>query len=157
MRATFLRVSRQQEKVMTHGSLKKHSELALKAPPDTPIPAGVWLPPSIRGEKVRVSQDIAVTRNPPSVTENVIRIEADSDPIGLLIAIANGQPIASFSVNEAGEVLTAYETLPLKERLKVIFHLADKVLPRMQVTKKSGGKEKDDAWEATLDNASNRS
>ena len=142
---------------MSHASLKKHSELALKAPPDTPIPAGVWLPPSIRGVDVRVSQDIAITRAPPSVKENVIRIEAESDPIGLLIAIANGQPIANFAVNDEGEVITAYETLPLKERLKVIFHLADKVLPRMQVTKKAGATPKDDAWEATLDNAGGRS
>jgi hypothetical protein len=152
------RVFWQQEMTMSHNSLKKHSELALKAPPDTPIPAGVWLPPQIRGVPVRVSQDIAITRNPPSVSENVVRINAESDPIGLLIAIANGQPIASFSVNEEGEVLTAYETLPLKERLKVIFHLADKVLPRMQVTKKmGGGEQKDDEWAATLDNAGSRS
>ena len=141
---------------MSHESLKKHSELALKAPPDTPIPSGVWLPPSIRGVAVRVSQDVAITRNPPNVKENVIRIEAESDPIGLLIAIANGQPIANFAVNDDGEVITAYETLPLKERLKVIFHLADKVLPRMQVTKKMGGEKKDDAWQATLDNAGGR-
>jgi hypothetical protein len=106
---------------------------------------------------VRVSQDIAITREAPSVKENVIRIASESDPIGLLIAIANGQPISTFAVNEDGEVVTAYETLPLKERLKVIFHLADKVLPRMQVTKKSGTTPKDDAWEATLDNAGGRS
>ncbi len=141
---------------MSHQSLKANSELALKAPPDTPIPSGVWLPPSIRGQDVRVSQDVLVTRDAPSVAENVVRINSESDPIGLLIAIANGQPISTFAVNADGEVETAYETLPLKDRLKVIFHLADKVLPRMQVTKKMGGEEKDDAWEATLSNAAER-
>ncbi len=141
---------------MSHESLKANSELALKAPPDTPIPSGVWLPPSIRGQDVRVSHEIAVTREAPSVSENVIRINSEADPIGLLIAIANGQPISTFAVNDEGEVITAYETLPLKERLKVIFHLADKVLPRMQVTKKTGGAPKDDEWQATLDNAGGR-
>ncbi len=141
---------------MSHGTLKKNSELALNAPEGAAIPSGVWLPPTIRDEPVRVSHDVAITRDPPSVQENVIRINGESDPIGLLIAIANGQPISTFAVNEAGEVEIAYETLPLKERLKVIFHLADKVLPRMQVTKKTGADPKDDEWQATLDTASNR-
>lgn len=141
---------------MSHNTLKANSELALNAPPDTPVPSGVWLPPTIRDHKTRVSHDVAVTREPPTVSENVVRINGESDPIGLLIAIANGQPISTFAVNEAGEVEIAYETLPLKERLKVIFHLADKVLPRMQVTKKTSGDTKDDTWEATMDTAANR-
>lgn len=141
---------------MSTSQLKKNSELALNAPEGAPVPSGVWLPPTIREHKVRVSHDIAVTRDPPSVKENIIRINGESDPIGLLIAIANGQPISTFAVNEDGEIEIAYETLPLKERLKVIFHLADKVLPRMQVTKKSGDKKSDDTWEATMDTASNR-
>ena len=141
---------------MTRETLKRNSELARKAPPDTPVPSNVWLPPSIRGHELRVSHDVAVTREAPTVQENMVRISTESDPIGLLIAIANGQPISTFSINEAGEVETAYETLPLKDRLKVIFHLADKVLPRMQVTKKIGAPEGDDEWEATLTNAAER-
>ena len=144
------------KRIMSHETLKANSELALNAPEGAHVPSGVWLPPTIRDHKVRVAHDVAVTRAPPSVQENVIRINGESDPIGLLIAIANGQPISTFAVNEAGEVEIAYETLPLKERLKVIFHLADKVLPRMQVTKKSGDKGKDDSWEATMDTASRR-
>lgn len=141
---------------MSHKTLKANSELALNAPEGAPVPSGVWLPPAVRGTDLRVSHEIAVTRDPPTIKENTIRINGEADPIGLLIAIANGQPISTFSVNEDGKVEIAYETLPLKERLKVIFHLADKVLPRMQVTKKVGGKGKDDTWEATLDTASNR-
>lgn len=141
---------------MSHETLKANSELALNAPEGAAVPSGVWLPPTIRDKPVRVSHDIAITREPPSIIENTIRINGEADPIGLLIAIANGQPISTFAVNEDGEVEIAYETLPLKERLKVIFHLADKVLPRMQVTKKSGDKKGDDAWAATLDTASRR-
>ena len=142
---------------MSHQTLKANSELAINAPEGAPVPSGVWLPPLVRDQKLRVQHDVAVTREPPSVVENVIRINGEADPIGLLIAIANGQPISTFAINEEGEVAIAYETLPLKERLKVIFHLADKVLPRMQVTKKVGKEAKDDTWEATLDNAGNRS
>lgn len=141
---------------MTRETLKRNSELALKAPPDTPVPSNVWLPPSIRGHELRVSQDVAVTREAPSVQENMVRISNESDPIGLLIAIANGQPISTFAINEEGEVITSYETLPLKDRLKVIFHLADKVLPRMQVTKKIVSEGGDTEWQATLDNAAER-
>lgn len=138
---------------MSLSQLQKNSELAIKAPEGAPVPSGVWLPPALRDKKVRVAHDVVVTKAPPSVNENVIRINGESDPIGLLIAIANGQPISTFAVQEDGSVLLEYETLPLKERLKVIFHLADKVLPRMQVTKKLGGEGKDDEWEATLSNA----
>lgn len=141
---------------MAHSTLKSNSELALKAPEGTPVPSGVWLPPALRSKPLRIAQQVAVTRAPPTVQENVIRINGEADPIGLLIAIANGQPVATFAITEDGEVETAYETLPLKERLKVIFHLADKVLPRMQVTKKLGTEGKDDEWEATLTNASRR-
>lgn len=141
---------------MTRETLKRNSELALKAPPDTPVPSNVWLPPSIRDKDVRISQDVAVTRDAPSVQENMVRISTEADPIGLLIAIANGQPISTFAINADGEVETAFETLPLKDRLKVIFHLADKVLPRMQVTKKSGPEEGDAEWETTLTNAAER-
>ena len=138
---------------MSHSQLRKNSELALSAPEGVPVPQGVWLPPALRDKKLRVAHDVAVTKAPPSVKENVIRINGEADPIGLLIAIANGQPISTFAVAEDGTVLLSYETLPLKERLKVIFHLADKVLPRMQVTKKLGDQAKDDEWEATLSNA----
>ncbi len=141
---------------MSHSQLKRNSELALKAPEGAHVPSGVWLPPKIRDHDVRVSHDIAITREAPSVQENVVRISNESDPIGLLIAIANGQPISTFSVDEDGKVIAAYETLPLKDRLKVIFHLADKVLPRMQVTKKLGEAKGDDQWEATLTNAAER-
>ncbi len=141
---------------MSHELLKKNSELALNAPEGAAVPSGVWLPPTVRDKPLRVSQDVAITRDPPSISENTIRINNEADPIGLLIAIANGQPISTFAVSEDGKVEIAYETLPLKERLKVIFHLADKVLPRMQVTKKIGGEKEDDQWEATLTNAAER-
>lgn len=141
---------------MSHSQLRKNSELALNAPEGAPVPQGVWLPPTLRDQPLRVSQEVAITKKPPTVVENVVRINGEADPIGLLIAIANGQPISTFTIAEDGEVIMAFETLPLKERLKVIFHLADKVLPRMQVTKKLGGEGKDDEWEATMDNAGSR-
>ena len=145
-----------QQVEMSRSQLQANSELALNAPEGAPVPSGVWLPPILRDKPLRVSQDVAVTRAPPSIKENVVRINGEADPIGLLIAIANGQPISTFTVTEDGEILMSHETLPLKDRLKVIFHLADKVLPRMQVTKKMGATPKDDSWEATFTTAGSR-
>lgn len=138
--------------------LARNTELALKTPEGAPVPSEVWLPPALRGRDVRVAHDIAVTRDPPSIKENVARINSETDPIGLLTAIANGQPIATFEIDEAGKVIVRYESLELKDRLKVIFHLADKVLPRMSMSfQKKERKGDEHSWDATLENAANRS
>lgn len=142
---------------MSKSTLKQNTELALKAPEGAPVPQAVWLPPSVRGNPPRVVQNIAINKDAPSVHDNIIRITENSDPIGMLMAIANGQPVATFSINEDGEVVAAYETLTLKERLGVIRFLADKVLPKMSMVITSPQKPGDkDAWAATVENAAGR-
>jgi hypothetical protein len=139
-------------------TLKRNTELALKAPDEgVIIPQHVFLPPAIRGQDIRVVQDVAVSSAPPSIKDNVIRITEQCDPIGLLMAVAMGQPVACFGVDEDGKVTVNYETLPLKERMQTIRFLADKVLPRMSITKQAPPSEDNAAWEATLDNAASRS
>jgi hypothetical protein len=139
-------------------SLKQYTEQAIEAPDGQVIPTNVWLPPKIRDRTTRVSHDIAVTRAPPDVNENMARIQAETDPIGLLIAIANGQPVGTFVIDENGQVTVEYETLPLAQRLTVIRYLSDKILPRMSVTKKMPAKEGDGgSWEAVVSNAGERS
>jgi hypothetical protein len=142
----------------TKSVLTRNTELALKAPSGAPVPSEVWLPPAIRGRDVRVAHDVAVTREPPSIKENVARINSETDPIGLLTAIANGQPIATFEISEDGEVIVRYETLELKDRLKVIFHLADKILPRMTMSVQKHKKSSEDphSWDAALERAANQ-
>ena len=135
-------------------SLKAYSEQAISAPDGQPIPTNVWLPPKIRDNNVRVAHDVVLTREPPNVTENMARIQAETDPVGLLIAIANGQPVGTFVVDESGNVSVEYETLPLAARISVIRYLSDKILPRMSVSKKVPAKEGDaGSWEAVVSNA----
>lgn len=143
---------------LSKATLKRNSELAISAPEGTPVPQDVWLPPTVRGKSTRVMHDIAVTRSPPTVSENMIRINEEADPIGLLIAISNGQPISTFQIDDKGETILHWETLPLKDRLKVIYHLADKILPRMsrQPQKTAPAKGDPDSWNATLENAAER-
>jgi hypothetical protein len=139
-------------------SLKAYTEQAIRAPDGQPIPTNVWLPPKIRGHLARVSHDVVITREPPNVAENMARIQAETDPVGLLIAIANGQPVGTFVVSENGDVSVEYETLTLAQRLSVIRYLSDKILPRMSVSKKMPAKEGDGgSWEAVVTNAGGRS
>ncbi len=143
---------------MTGKSLKAYSEQAISAPDGQPIPTNVWLPPKIRDQNTRVSHDVVITREPPDVTENMARIQAETDPVGLLIAIANGQPVGTFVVDEEGNVSVEYETLSLAQRIHVIRYLSDKILPRMSVSKKISGQEGDGGtWEAVVTNAGARS
>lgn len=122
--------------------LEQHTAVALKkVQEDAPVPSHVFLPPAMR--KVGV-----FNATPPDVKQQVARVEAEADPVGLLIAIAIGQPVPRFDVNEEGEIKATYETLPLSSRyrLKVIEYLADKVLSRTP-TKQSSG---DESWAAAI-------
>jgi hypothetical protein len=88
----------------------------------------------------------------------VARINDETDPVGLLIAIANGQPVPTVTVDAEGNSSVVYETLPLKDRVQVIKFLSDKVLPRMSVFKKMNTEEGPDgsAWGALLSNAAEK-
>ncbi len=138
-------------------TLKGNTELALRAPEGVIVPAHVFLPPAIRGKEIRVIQDVAVSTAAPTIKDNIIRISQQADPIGLLMAVAMGQPVATFIVDEDGNLKVEYETLPLKERMQTIRFLADKVIPRMSIVAKTPDESPDKAaWEATLDNAAER-
>ena len=69
--------------------------------------------------------------------------------MGLLIAIAIGQPVPQFHVNGDGEIGVEYETLSLhnRYRLKVIEYLADQVL-KNQDSPKQGSE--DQSWAAAI-------
>lgn len=141
-------------------TLKKNTELAITAPEGAVVPKHVWLPPALRDKQIRVIQDVAVTTAPPSISDNVIRISAEADPIGMLIAVANGQPIASYEVTESGEVVQKYETLTLIQRLQVMKYLADKVIPKMSMVHTvMEDKRKDPdphSWDATVKKAAGK-
>ena len=136
---------------------EKYTAAALKAVDEgEQVPAHVYMPPALRE-----NQDVQyIFKNkPPSIDQHLARIEAEADPIGLLIAIAIGQPVPEFTVREDGSVGVDFQTLPINNRyrMKAIEYLADKVMPSMTMskkhTKKSDGSE---AWEATLTAAAGR-
>ena len=116
------------------------------------IPEAVFLPPAIRG---KMPNAIYVTDGKPvKMSTHIVRIQDETDPVGLLIAIANGQPVPTFTIDKDGNMETKFETLDLKDRIPVIKFLSDKVLPRMSVNKKIDTP--DSGWEATLENAGER-
>ena len=111
-------------------NLKRHTTRILKLD-DGPIPEAVFLPPAIRGKMVNV---IYETKGKPiSIERHVVRIQEETDPIGLLIAIANGQPVPTITIDKDGNQHVKFETLDLKDRVPVIKFLSDKVLPRMSI------------------------
>lgn len=119
------------------GVLKANTERAMALSEDDlqAIPANVWLPPAIHGRPFQVVSMLEPGRA-PSVQENIVRIQENADPIGFLVAVAMGQPVACFEVDEQGKVTVHYETADLQTRIKVNRHLADKVLPRMSLALK---------------------
>jgi hypothetical protein len=123
--------------------LEQHTAVALKKVQENQqVPSHVFLPPAMR--KIGVFQG-----TPPDIKQQAARVESEADPVGLLIAIAIGQPVPRFDVNEEGEITPTYETLPLsnRHRLKVIEYLAETVLKNRQTKEQSSG---DESWTAAI-------
>jgi len=150
---------------MAHSKLEQHTIRALKAvKKDEPVPSAVFLPPALRNAPNAV---YAFTGELPNVKQNMIRIQEECDPVGMLIAIATGMPVATHSVKKNAdgewEIETKYQSLPIDNpiRERVIKTLADKVIPRMSVkttipSKKGRAEEGEAEWEATLGSAAER-
>lgn len=134
---------------MSKRELKKYTTRAMKLEEGT-VPEAVFVPPAIRGKMTQVQY--VTNGKPTDISQHVVRIEQEADPVGMLIAVANGQPIPTFRVTEEGDVEVVFETLPLADRIPVMKFLSDKILPRMSVNKKIEEKG-DSEWEATLTNA----
>lgn len=136
---------------MSKKELKRYTTRAMMLEEGS-VPEAVFVPPAMRG---RIVQTQYVTDGKPTKLEtHIVRIQDETDPVGLLIAIANGQPIATIRIDAEGNQTVVYETLDLKDRVPVIKFLSDKVLPRMSVNKKMEPG-KDASWEATLSNVGN--
>lgn len=137
---------------MSQRELKKYTTRALSLE-DSAVPEAVFVPPAMRGKMVNVQY--VTDGKPTDMKTHIIRIQDEVDPVGMLIAIANGQPIPTITIDAEGKKTVKYEVLDLKDRIPVIKFLSDKVLPRMSVNKKME-KGKDSTWEATLTNAGDR-
>ena len=135
---------------MAKKPLESHTAVALrKVQENEPVPSHVFLPPAMR--KIGV-----FNATPPDIKQQVARVEAEADPVGLLVAIAIGQPVPRFDVDDEGNITASYETLPLanRHRLKVIEYLADKVLSQMPKTKEQNSE--DQGWAAAIRAAAER-
>ena len=105
---------------------------------DDRIPAPVHVSPTgIRGKPFKTVRKINRTA-PPSLQDEVVRIVETCDPLELLMAIVNGQPIESHVVEvdkETGEpvISTYYETASLHQRERVARNLVDRYMPKVSV------------------------
>jgi hypothetical protein len=113
------------------------------------VPPEVYLPPTIAGKKTRT----AVVQSPISVSDHIVRIQTDGDPVGQLIAIMNGSMIPSYVVQDDGTVKTVYETATVAQRISIAKWLGDRVMPKVNVSMKG---EMSNDWEANLKNAAVR-
>lgn len=66
------------------------------------VPSIIYLPPTLRSRKQRVTTDGMVTLQPYTAEEIQKRV-VQADPLGFLIAIMNGQPMPSFRLKKPGK------------------------------------------------------
>lgn len=96
----------------------------------TLIPPIVYLPRSLRRQKMMLTTDnLALTVDPPTVEENHVKIAA-ADPVGFLIAVMHGQPIPAFHVTKDGGVQLEYVVADLTHRVRVAEYLGHKATIR---------------------------
>jgi regulator of extracellular matrix RemA (YlzA/DUF370 family) len=115
-----------------------------------PLPPEVYIPPTIRGKKSR-AVSIQV---PVELSEHIVRITNDGDPIGQLIALMNGQPVPSFVVTDDGELDVILQTATVAQRISIAKWLGDRIIPKTNLHLK---KDLDNEWEAISRNAAQRS
>lgn len=100
-----------------------------------PLAPAVFIPPGVRALLAdnRVARDAIAhhlneTFKPPTVQDDVVRIQRDLDPIGMAIAIAQGMAIPVYVPQDKG-IVVKYVQVSTRERLKLLNRLMDRVLP----------------------------
>lgn len=112
-------------------SLHHYTERAIKATEaGALIPPIVYLPRSLRRQKIMLTADnLALTVDPPTMEQNHVKIAA-SDPVGFIIAVMHGQPVPSFAITKDGGVQIHYEVADLTLRLRAAEYLGHKATIR---------------------------
>jgi hypothetical protein len=120
------------------------------------IPQGVYLPPVFAGGKLMTTYEGYDKVHKASIDQNRIRIQVECDPLGQLMALANGLPIPSLVVSEGEdgqpEIKVAYQTADIKTRVALLSAMVDKIMPNASVVEASNPKkkqddDKDDNWD----------
>lgn len=132
-------------------NIKKSLDKALEG---VPVPEGAYLPPVVMGTKVATSWERLSNFSMPTIEQQRIRIQAECDPIGQLMAIANGLPIASFKVVENPETKELetkiqFETANLATRIKLLEAMRDKLVANAGVNPPKppkAGEDDDNGW-----------
>lgn len=120
------------------------------------IPAVVHMPPMLSDGKVLTTYEGYDKIHKATIEQNRIRIQQECDPLGQLMAIANGLPVAAFVVKEGEdgqpEVSVIYQTADLKTRISLLTAMVDKIMPNASVVEATDPKKnkpddpKDDNW-----------
>lgn len=119
------------------------------------IPQAVYLPPALADGKLLTTYEGYDKIHKATIEENRIRIQVECDPLGQLMALANGLPVPSLVVKEGDdgtpEVVVQYQTADLKTRIALLTAMMDKIMPNASVVeasnpKKKSDDDKDDNW-----------
>jgi len=123
-----------------------------------PTDLPVWIPPAIRGKEPAIIKELPVNKEKLiDIKANLIRIQTEADPIGMIMAVAMGIPVPVYRVAENGEVLCHTETLSLKDRMMYAKWLGDRVIPKMSVNFNVDDPEGDKAgFSSVVEAAANR-
>lgn len=115
------------------------------------IPAVVYLPATLRPNTSRMGIDqITLTTEAPSIKENHLRIAA-ADPIGALIAVANGQPQPQWKITEDGKTVELGIYVPtFAEQQDARRWLAGRVSIRTRDKHNLAGGDEPDSWDALV-------
>ena len=103
------------------------------------------------GAGVTVVQQISHDK-PTSISQNLVRIQQEADPLGFLMRIARGEPIPHFTVTSSG-VEVEYQTPTLGQQITTARYLADKYMPKLSVHQISSDNDKQidgHSWEAVV-------
>lgn len=124
--------------------LNAFTERAIRATEaGTLIPPIVYLPRSLRRQKMMLTTDnLALTVDPPTLEENHVKIAA-ADPVAFLIAVMHGQPIPAFHVTKQGGVEVFYEVAELQVRIRAAEYLGHKATIRTTAKGKHRERDKD--------------
>ena len=115
---------------------------AIVSSPDGKGALPVFYPPALKPKGLQKFGDGAPVVPPNvilDVKENMLRIAEHADPIGFLIAVAQGVPVPHFYVDQEGDdkenaaILQDYVVLDLKQRVEIMKFLAERIAPRLSV------------------------
>lgn len=123
----------------------------------------VWMPPVIAGKETQVIEQVKASKaGMIDIRQNLVRIQSEVDPIGMLMAIVAGIPIPCYHIvsNEKGDSVLecTMETLDLEKRAKYAQWLGERIVPKMSANQKPVSPQEPDGagYAALIEGAASR-